>query len=66
MTEKAEINFHKWFGWVKLQWSPYLGKMSFYLDETLIGEINLIAGQTVCSDRFKPRTVWERLRESLN
>ena len=42
-----------------------LGKMSFYLDETLIGEINLIAGKTVYSDRSKPRTVWEWLRESL-
>lgn len=43
-----------------------LGKLSFYLDEALSAETDLIAGQTVYCDMFKPQTMWERLRERLN
>ena len=43
-----------------------LGKLSFYLGETLIGETDLVAGRTVCCDVFKPKTVWEKLYDRLN
>ena len=43
-----------------------LGKLSFYLGETWIGETDLIAGRTVFCDIVKPQTLWERLRERLN
>lgn len=43
-----------------------LGKLSFYLNELLIGETELIAARTAYRDVFKPQTLWERLRERLN
>lgn len=46
--------------------SERLGKLSFYLGETMIGETELIAGRTVHCDIFEPQTVWDRMRERLN
>ena len=38
-----------------------LGKLSFYLGERLIGETDLIAGQVIYCNEYKPRSVWARL-----
>ena len=43
-----------------------LGKLFFYLGDTLIGETDLVAARTVYRDVFEPQTMWERLRERLN
>lgn len=39
-----------------------LGKLSFYLGETLIGETNLLAGASANRDAAQPRSLLERLR----
>ena len=38
-----------------------LGRLSFYLDEKLIGETDLIAGQAVCRNVCKTKPLWARL-----
>lgn len=43
-----------------------LGKLSFYLDEMLIGETELHAGRTVYRQTVAPQTFLERLQELLS
>lgn len=43
-----------------------LGKLSFYLDEILIGETNLVAGQTAFCQKAAPQTFLGRLKELLS
>lgn len=42
-----------------------LGKLSFYQEDTLIGETDLIAGASVNREATESRTLWERVRDWL-
>ncbi|MGM9605988.1 MAG: D-alanyl-D-alanine carboxypeptidase family protein [Oscillospiraceae bacterium] len=42
-----------------------LGKLSFYLGDTLIGETDLLAASAVHREAAQPRSLWERVRDWL-